>query len=416
MKVCVLGLGYIGLPTAAILAAKGLEVIGVDTNEAVVETINRGEVHFVEPEVAALLSVARRNGVFKCSGNIGQADVFVIAVPTPATATNKADLSAIETVVTQIGPVLKKGNLVILESTSTVGTTEKIAESLKSIRPELVFPSYGTEGAEADVNIAYCPERVLPGQILEELRTNDRILGGISRVCALKAKRFYASFVEGNCALTDSRTAELCKLSENAFRDVNIAFANELSLVCDRLEIDVWQLIRFANRHPRVNILQPGPGVGGHCVAVDPWFIVESAPEESHLIKVAREINSTKPRVVFTNVEKAIAATGKEASELTIACFGLSFKRDVDDLRGSPAVEIAEMIVRAGFKDVMLVEPHLQQIPTGRLSAGSRLVDSGEAISRADICVLLVDHAEFRTLDKELFRSKQVIDTRGVWA
>jgi len=415
MKVCVIGLGYIGLPTAAMLALEKYKVVGIDINKKVIDAIYDGKVHFFEPELENILEHALKGGNLRCSIEPEQADVFLITVPTPNTKSRKADLSAIHDAILGIGPLLIEGNLIILESTSSVGTTENITSMLQQIRPELKFPVYGTEGSDVDVHIAYCPERVLPGRILEELITNDRIVGGVTATCALKAERFYSSFVKGNCVVTDSRTAELCKLSENAFRDVNIAFANELSTICDKHNIDVWELVRLANHHPRVDILQPGPGVGGHCIAVDPWFIIESAPAESILIKTAREINDNRPNVVFARIQDSVESLGRDVSDLVIACFGLSFKRDVDDFRGSPAVDVVEKVLKEGFKDVMLVEPHLKHILPGKQFSSARLVDSVEALQHADILVLLVDHEEFRTLDTRLRKAAIVIDTRGIW-
>jgi len=349
MLVSVIGLGYIGLPTAALIASRGIKVSGVDLNPDIVKTINRGKIHIVEPDLDQLVKNSVLSGNLRAKTIADKADVFIISVPTPFKANHKPDLSYIESAVKAIAPILDKGNLVILESTSPVGTSEKIAEWIKEIRPEMALPELGKE-IISDLHIAHCPERVLPGNILYELVQNDRIIGGISRESARKAVDFYKIFVKGDCLITDCRTAELSKLVENSYRDVNIAFANELSLICDKLNINVWELINLANRHPRVEILQPGPGVGGHCIAVDPWFVVDSAPHEAKIIKLARSVNDEKPNFVLKKIDEAIANSRKDVSELSIACLGLSFKPDIDDFRESPAMEISKKVSTIGFK------------------------------------------------------------------
>ncbi|MDR0762404.1 MAG: UDP-N-acetyl-D-mannosamine dehydrogenase, partial [Campylobacteraceae bacterium] len=341
--VSVIGLGYIGLPTAAMFAAGGIKVIGVDVNQYAVDTINQGKIHIVEPELDKLVSNVVASGYLKAVTKPKTADAFIIAVPTPFKDKHEPDLSYIESAAEAIAPVLKKGDLVILESTSPVGATEQMAERLSSKRSDLTFPQ--THGEDSDIRVAHCPERVLPGRILKELVENDRIIGGMTPKCSNAAVKLYKSFVKGECIITDAKTAEMCKLTENSFRDVNIAFANELSIICDKLGINVWELISLANRHPRVNILQPGCGVGGHCIAVDPWFIVSKTPKEAKLIRTAREVNSHKPEWVVDKVDEAISRFLKEnpqknKNNITVACFGLAFKPDIDDLRESPAVEI----------------------------------------------------------------------------
>jgi len=343
-----------------------------------------------------------------------KADVFIVAVPTPFKDHYQPDLSYIESAAKAIAPVLEKGNLIILESTSPVGATENMVEWIKSERPDLSFPIYGNDDLESDISVAHCPERVLPGNAMRELVENDRIIGGITTQCAKSAKIFYKIFVKADCLMTDCRTAELSKLVENSFRDVNIAFANELSLICDKLDINVWEMIELSNLHPRVDILKPGPGVGGHCIAVDPWFIVDSAPDESTLIRTARLINDKKPDFVLDKIERAVCDTGKDKSELTIACFGLAFKPDIDDLRESPALNIAQQVSSLCFEEVLLVEPNIDQIPKG-FRPGQQIVSVAKALNLADIVVLLVDHTQFKAIDLSLLSGKQIVDTRGIW-
>ena len=401
-KVCVLGLGYIGLPTASLVATKGFTVLGVDVNADTVATINHGRIHIHEPDLDILVKSAVQSGRLRASARAEAAEVFIIAVPTPFHEHGKKpDISYVESATQAIAPVLKEGDLVILESTSPVGTTEKIRDWVLAARSDL-------RGRK--VHFAHCPERVLPGQILKELVVNDRIIGGVDTESAERARDFYLNFVTGSIFLTDSRTAELAKLSENAFRDVNIAFANELSLICDRLGIDVWKLIELANRHPRVNILQPGPGVGGHCIAVDPWFIVDSAPEQARLIRAAREVNDSKPVHI---VEKVIGSM--KGRKGPVACLGLAFKANVDDLRSSPAIEIVTVLAQKGL-ELLVVEPHIRELPRG-LSAfpNVRLVSAQEALERCGTTVLLVDHSQFKAIPPQALAGKAIIDTRGMW-
>jgi UDP-N-acetyl-D-mannosaminuronic acid dehydrogenase len=413
--VSVIGLGYIGLPTAAILASRGVDVIGVDVNQNAVDIINQGKIHIVEPELNILVREAVEKDQLKAVIKPEKVDVFMVAVPTPFKGNYKPDLSYIKSAAKAIAPVLEKGNLVILESTSPVGTTEKMMEWMKAERPDLSFPEFGSNDSQYDIAIAHCPERVLPGHVIRELVENDRIIGGVTIQCAERARDLYKIFVEADCLITDCRTAELSKLVENSFRDVNIAFANELSLICDKLDINVWEMIKLANRHPRVNILQPGPGVGGHCIAVDPWFIVDSAPDEAKLIRTARLVNDMKPNFVLDKIDHAVNSIGRKKSELTIACLGLAFKPDIDDLRESPALNIAKQISLMKFKKVFLVEPNISKAPK-EFKAGTKITLMDEALKVADIVVLLVDHIQFKTMDLNLLSGKQIVDTRGIWS
>lgn len=415
-RVCVMGLGYIGLPTASLIANRGFRVRGVDVNREAVGTINRGGVHIVEPDLDILVRSAVGSGQLVADTEPAPADVFIIAVPTPICPGHGPDLTYVEQATRAIAPHVAPGNLVILESTSPVGTTEKVAAWLREERPDLRTP-VATDGApdatpgDAQVFVAHCPERVLPGQILRELVDNDRVIGGIDRASAERAREFYECFVSGEIVLTTARTAELCKLTENASRDVGIAFANELSLICEKLGVNVWELIGLANRHPRVNILRPGPGVGGHCIAVDPWFIVDSAPEEARLIRTAREINDAKPHHV---VQSIVAAAGRYRDPV-IACLGLAFKANVDDLRESPAVEIVKELAEAGVGRVLVVEPHIRALPASLTALNVEFVSLGAALEQADVVALLVDHRAFASVDREVLLRKVVIDTRGMW-
>lgn len=412
--ISVVGLGYIGLPTAAVFASRKRTVIGVDVNRRTVETINRGDVHIVEPDLDMLVHAAVTEGYLKATVVPEPADAFLIAVPTPFKADHEPDLSYIEAASRAIAAVLKKGDLVVLESTSPVGATEQMAAWLAEVRPDLTFPQ--TAGSDSDIRIAHCPERVLPGHVLRELVNNDRVIGGMTPRCSDVAASLYKLVVKGECIITDVRTAELCKLTENSFRDVNIAFANELSIICDKLSVDVWELIRLANRHPRVNVLQPGPGVGGHCIAVDPWFIVSQAPEESRLIRTAREVNDSKPQWVCSKVDllvdELVQHTVKSRRELKIACFGLAFKANIDDLRESPALAITLDIAARYPGQVMAVEPHIDSAPAALAEADVDLVDFSTAAS-ADVLVFLVDHAVFDEETLLLNGYQRILDTRG---
>ncbi len=393
--ICVVGLGYIGLPTASILGTKGYRVVGVDASPKVVDTINRGEIHFFEPDLDILVRSAVNAGNLVAVSEPQTADIFIIAVPTPLDDGDKTpDISYVEAATRSIAPYVKAGDLVLIESTIPVGTTTGA-----------VLPILQRESANgaADVRLAHCPERVLPGRILIELIDNDRIVGGIDEKSAVAAAEFYESFVHGKVYRTDAATAEMAKLAENTFRDVNIALANELSVVCDPHGIDPWEMIKLANRHPRVNILQPGPGVGGHCIAVDPWFIAAGEPN-ARLIRTAREVNDGKPDWVIGKVREAVAGM----SSPVIGCLGLAFKADVDDLRGSPAVIIARRLQDEGIGDLLVCEPNISS------HADFALTALEDVLARADVIVLLVDHKEFRALTPADLGDKPVIDTRGV--
>ncbi|WCM22750.1 UDP-N-acetyl-D-mannosamine dehydrogenase [Paraburkholderia bryophila] len=407
--VSVIGLGYIGLPTAAVFAARRKQVIGVDVNQHAVDTINRGEIHIVEPELDMLVHAAVTQGYLRAASTPEPADAFLVAVPTPFADGYKPDLSYIEAASRAIAPVLKKGDLVVLESTSPVGATERMAAWMAEARPDLTFPQQA--GENSDIRIAHCPERVLPGHVLRELVENDRVIGGMTPKCSERARDLYQCFVRGECILTDARTAEMCKLTENSFRDVNIAFANEMSVICDKLDINVWELIRLANRHPRVSILQPGPGVGGHCIAVDPWFIVDSAPEQARLIRTARHVNDDKPRYVIERVERA----AKRFREPVIACLGLAFKANIDDLRESPALAITRELVERYAGQVLVVEPNIGTLPAA-LEGKVRLCELNDALVEADVILVLVDHEPFKRVDPVRLQAKVVIDTRGLLA
>ena len=394
-SVCVLGLGYIGLPTASFLATKGCEVIGVDISDDVVDTINRAEVHIVEPELDVLVRSAVHSGNLKAQTEPAAADVFFITVPTPVQDDRKPDLSYVRSASRAIAPFVEPGNLVILESTCPVGTTE-----------DLVVETLVEEGVDVSegVLVAHCPERVLPGRILTELVQNDRIVGGINDASTKAAADFYRQFVSGQVFETSARLAEMTKLTENTFRDVNIALANELSIICDRHDIDVWELVRLANRHPRVNILQPGPGVGGHCIAVDPWFVVASAPEQARLIRTAREVNDAKPKWVIDKIK----AKADRFKHPTVACLGLAFKADVDDLRQSPALDIVHGLNRDEVGRLLVCEPNIKS------HGDFDLVPLCDAVAEADIILLLVDHKEFKALNPQRLQDKIIIDTRGI--
>lgn len=414
--ISVIGLGYIGLPTAAAFASRQKNVVGIDINQHAVDTINRGAIHIVEPELDRVVKTAVEAGFLRASTQPVEADAFLIAVPTPFKGEHEPDMVYVKAAAESIAPVLKKGTLVILESTSPVGSTEQMAEWLAALRPDLSFPQQA--GESADINIAYCPERVLPGQVMVELIKNDRVIGGMTAVCSSRASELYKIFLEGECILTNSRTAEMCKLTENSFRDVNIAFANELSLICAQQGINVWELIRLANRHPRVNILQPGPGVGGHCIAVDPWFIVSQNPQLARLIRTAREVNDDKPHWVINQVKAAVAdcltQSGRRASEIKIACFGLAFKPNIDDLRESPAMEIAEMIASWHSGETLVVEPNIHQLPK-KLEGHCQLSTRDAALQQADVLVMLVDHKEFKAISGDDIQQSWIVDTKGVW-
>ena len=410
-RVAVIGLGYIGLPTAVALATRGVEVVGVDVNEDTVEAVSQGGVPFVEPDLAVGVSGAVSMGHLTASTKTPEAEAFIIAVPTPFRDGHAADLSYVKAAVEQIAPRLLGGEVIVLESTSPPGTTEWVSRLLEELRPDLIAP-HASEGVP-DYYVAHCPERVLPGRIMIEMVSNDRVIGGVTRRCAEKAAEVYKLFSHGRMVLTDSASAEMAKLVENAYRDVNIGLANELSLICESLRLDVWEVIRVANHHPRVNILSPGPGVGGHCIAVDPWFIVGAAPELSRLIRTAREVNDAKPH----HVAAQVVAKTERFRNPTVACLGLTYKADVDDLRESPALDIVVDIAQAlPDLDLRVAEPFVQELPEPLASLPNvRAQRAAEAIDDADIVVLLVDHDHFRSLNRSRLDGKVVYDTRGVW-
>lgn len=409
-EVCILGLGYIGLPTAAVIARSGCRVTGVDVQAHVVDTINEGRVHIEEVDLEGLVRGVVDRGDFTASTTVRPADVFLIAVPTPFDEDRQPDVSYVLEAATNIAAVLKPGNILIIESTSPVGTTEKVRDLISELRPDLKVP--GRTSDVPDIAIAYCPERVLPGRVIEELVHNDRSIGGITPRCARKALTFYRHFVRGECIATDARSAEMTKLVENAYRDVNIAFANELSIISDRMNLNVWEVIRLANRHPRVNILQPGPGVGGHCIAVDPWFIIHGAPDESPLIRTARGVNDRKIDHVIRRARQMIDQAPAKAR---IACMGLAFKANIDDFRESPALKVAAALAERYGKRIGIVEPYIDVLPKAFDGTGARLIDLDDMLESCDILIPLVDHDIFKAIPLAERQDKIVYDTRGIW-
>ena len=386
ITIAVIGLGYIGLPTAAVLADKGLQVLGIDVNTAVVDSVNSGKIHIVEPALDTVIKRVVENGRLKAFEKPDNADVFMVVVPTPFRQNHRPDLSYVESATRAVIPFLKEGNLVVLESTSPVGTTEKMKNLIWRERPELKNKIY----------IAYCPERVLPGNVIYELENNDRVIGGVNEESTRKAIDFYKLFVKGYLYPTDCRTAEMCKLTENSSRDVQIAFANELSMICDKAGINVWKLIELANKHPRVNILQPSCGVGGHCIAVDPWFIVSDFAEQAQIIKRSRETNDYKADWCANKVlEACLTFENTHGREPVVACMGLSFKPDIDDLRESSAKYIVSRIIAEVRADVLIVEPNV------RSHISFNLTDCNEAFDKADIIVWLVRHKPFLAFQEQ---------------
>lgn len=418
--ISIIGLGYIGLPTAAVFASRKVKVIGVDVNQHAVDTINRGQIHIIEPDLDMVVHAAVIEGYLRATTRPEPADAFLIAVPTPfkegPTGPHHPDMDYIESASKSVAGVLKAGDLVILESTSPVGATEQMAAWLAEARPDLTFPQ--THGESSDIRIAHCPERVLPGQVLRELVQNDRIIGGMTPKCSEAAVRLYKTFVQGECIVTNSRTAEMCKLTENSFRDVNIAFANEISIICDKLNINVWELIELANRHPRVSILKPGPGVGGHCIAVDPWFVISQTPDEARLIRTAREVNDSKPDWVIEKIKVSmtdhlLTNPGSRLSDITIACLGLTFKQNIDDLRESPAMSITNTLAAMNIAKIWAVEPNIKQAPKS-LHESVEITDISTACNHADIILILVDHREFLEINWDQIKCKNIVDTKGV--
>ena len=417
MNVAIYGLGYIGLPTAALIASSETHVVGVDNNKNIIKNINEGKIINFEANLQETVLEALDSGYLSVTNEPSSADIYVITVPTPVGSNNVPDLSYVKQVTKTIAPMLMKGNMIILESTLPVGGTAKMIKWIIEERDDLHIPLYSTDDPKAiDIHIAYCPERVLPGNILNELISNDRIIGGLSLDCSDRAQSFYKKFVEGECIKTNIKTAEFCKLVENSYRDVNIAFANELSLICYEEEINVWELINLSNRHPRVNILQPGPGVGGHCIAIDPWFIVDNNPNLARIIKMARIVNDSIPETVMSKVKKAMDDLFKVNNEIVIATLGLAYKANVDDTRESPALEISREIGRLDIDKQLVVEPNISKLPE-EFSDGKTMISPLEnAISKADIILLLVDHNEFLDIDKSLLSGKVIIDTKGIFA
>ncbi len=408
-SVAVIGLGYIGLPTAAVIARSGCNVLGIDVTEHVVETINNGKIHIEEVDLDGLVQGVVSRGLLRASLKFEPADVFVIAVPTPFKDNHVPDLSYVLEATANVAKVLKAGDTVILESTSPVGTTEQMRDLIAEMRPDLDVPGI-CEGTP-NIAIAYCPERVLPGKILEELIKNDCSIGGITPRCARKALAFYKRFVRGECVTTTARAAEMTKLVENSYRDVNIAFANELSIISDDMGLDVWEVISLANRHPRVNILQPGPGVGGHCIAVDPWFIIHGSPENSPLIKTARNVNDGKIDHVLEQASKMI----DENSAQNIACLGLAFKANIDDFRESPALKIAEKLAKRYGSKIKIIEPYANALPNGFDGSDAQLIDIDAALDDCDMFITLVDHDIFKSIPLDERQGKIVYDVRGIW-
>ncbi|OIR45765.1 UDP-N-acetyl-D-mannosamine dehydrogenase [Corynebacterium sp. NML130628] len=410
--IAVIGLGYIGLPTAAFFASTGLRVFGYDINADRVATIARGQVPFVEPGFDKLLKKVVEDQSLSVGTSLTSADVYIISVPTPLSPDKSVDPAYVFDAAQSIAPLLRGDELVILESTSPPGLAEEVADLLVSGRVDLtLIPDHANS-----IYVAHAPERVLPGRIMEEMTTNARIVGGINQTSSERAKKLYERFCRNDVLTTDARTAEMAKLTENAFRDVNIAFANELSLICDELNIDVWELINLANRHPRVNVLQPGPGVGGHCIAVDPWFIVHSAPDQARLIKTSRLVNDSKPDFVLSKIEATLTEIAANVPLPQIGIFGITFKPDIDDIRESPALQITQSFAKAHPKVLLYVaEPNLRELPPS-LSAldNVQLVDLDKALNICHVLVILVDHKEFKDLDLSQHNPLAIIDTRGI--
>lgn len=412
-KVSVIGLGYIGLPTAVIFANNNIDVTGVDIDRDVRKKINSGKAHIFEPGLDKLLEGAVKKGKLLALRKPVEADAFIITVPTPFLEESDRgikvpDLTYVNKAVDTISEVLKKGDLIILESTSPVGTTNSITERLLKLRPDLSLPI--GDSVSPDINIAYCPERVIPGNILDELVNNDRVIGGMTSACSKKASALYKKFLKANCFITDAKTAEMVKLTENSSRDAQIAFANELSMICDELNIDVWELISLANRHPRVNILEPGPGVGGHCIAVDPWFIAHKSPGMSRLIQEARHVNDSKPDWVISKVLFEVDKLCKSMNEedIVITCLGLTFKADIDDIRESPALKIFNELERKHTGNVFAVEPNISKD-----DMGFNLISIDKALKVSNIIVALVDHKQFKKI--KFKNSTVIIDCKGIY-
>ena len=414
-KVCVIGLGYVGLPTAILLSSKNIIVNGYDVNKKIVNNINKQLIKFNEKNLNILYksNIVKRN--LTAYNKITESDVYVIAVPTPLKKNKTADLSFVEKAFTDISKILKKGDIIILESTCPVGTTEKFLKKLKKKRQDLIFPCNSLE--KFDVNLAYCPERVLPGNTLKELISNKRLIGGVTKKCAYRAKKFYKMFVNGSCIVTESKIAEMSKLSENSYRDVNIAFANQLKIISEFHNINIWDVVKFSNLHPRVNIHSPGPGVGGHCIAVDPWFLLSDIKNNSNnIILNSRKFNDNVPNILVNNLKKKIKKKNVQYKNTIIACFGLSYKANIDDIRESPSLKIIKKISRYNFKKILLVDPYVKKHPL-LINNINKLVmcNIRDAIKKADIILFLVDHKEFKKINKENLKNKIIIDTKGIF-
>tara|TARA_B100000700_G_scaffold328317_1_gene445751 strand:+ start:2037 stop:3302 length:1266 start_codon:yes stop_codon:yes gene_type:complete len=413
----VLGLGYIGLPIASIIASKGIKTFGIDVNKNLVKDINNCKIHFYEKDLDQLLKKVIKNNYLTAKNLPDKSDVFIITVPTPIfKKSKKPNLNFVFDAIKSIANILEKNNLIIIESTIPVGTTEKIYLFLKNLRKDLNFPSidYQSDKNKNDVFISHCPERVLPGNIIYELYQNDRIIGGLTKKCSLMASKFYKNFIKGKTIITNAKTAELCKLSENSFRDVNIAFANELSMICDENKVDVWELIKIANLHPRVNILQPGPGVGGHCIAVDPWFLTYSNPKTAKIIKQARLVNLEKETYIYSKIKKIIKGHSKSVSEMVISCFGITFKANVSDLRESPSLSIIKKLLKLPFKKINIVEPNINKIPQFIDNDNVELCSISKSIEQSDILLFFVEHHEFKNINREKLKGKVVLDIKGI--
>lgn len=409
--ICVLGLGYIGIPTATIFANCGKKVLGVDINESRVRQINSGKSHIGESDIDTMLEKVVKEGAFVADTSASSSDFYIIAVPTPFIKVDGKkipDLTFIESATRTIAACIEDGQIVILESTSPVGTTRKIKEWLED---EILKLGRGCKVNLQNIMYAHCPERILPGQMLRELVSNDRIVGGMTPEISETVKDLYKVFCRGEIFVTDDKTAEMTKLAENASRDVSIAFANELSMVCDKLDINVWELIRLANKHPRVNILNPGPGVGGHCIAVDPWFIISAAEKESLLMRSARAVNDSKPAWVLEKVFEACEKTKK--TKAVVACLGITFKANVNDIRESPSLEISELLAKDGRCEVLVVDPHVETLPNSLCGKAKKIESIGDALASSDIVLLLVDHKEFSIISASQLAGKIVIDTKG---
>nr|BET44704.1 MAG: UDP-N-acetyl-D-mannosamine dehydrogenase [Candidatus Aschnera chinzeii] len=414
-NISVIGLGYVGLSIAASFANKKQTVLGIDNNQNIINMLNQGKIHIHEPQLKNKVQKAIKNGYLQLFRKPQLSDVYLIAVPTPFKNKYIPNIDYIINVINTIAPLLKKGNLIIVESTIPVGTTDKIAQLLAKIRTDLTFPQHSKH---SDINIAYCPERVLPGDIMNEIIKNDRIIGGMTTQCSKHASKLYKIILEGHYIYTNHKTAEICKLVENSYRDVNIAFANELAYICEKENINVWEVINLANRHPRVNILQPGPGVGGHCIAVDPWFIITKYQKIAKLIHTARNINNQKPLYVAKHIKMVFKnykiKTNKAANKIIIACFGITYKADIDDIRESPSIKIIEKLTIWHKGPIYIIEPNIHNMPKS-LNKNCQLVSIDTAIKYADIIVFLVDHKEFKCINKDNISQQCIIDVKGIW-